>query len=128
MQTNRKLAGLVGALAAATLGSIAPQPVQGHEEAQNPTCAFEIEISAGSLEGNRFSGSFSFDHDQLTGEGEEIVTVENGLEISMAYLGRTYRQEDDRNYPDYPRVILQDGKVELVDFWVDPRDRGIWWT
>ena len=92
------------------------------------TCAFTVDISAGSLEGQEFYGEFSFDKDDLTGQGQETVTVDDGLQVSMYYLGRTYEATSDRNYPDYPRVILQDGKVELLDFWVDPRDRDIWWT
>lgn len=129
-QTNKLVQGLLGAIATISLGAIAIQPARAHgEDHQNPNvCEFEIEISAGTLAGNRFSGSFSFDRSQLTGEGEEVVTIENDLEISMKYLGRIYVQDDDRDYPDYPRVTLQDGKVELVEFWVDPRDRDIWWT
>ena len=127
-----KKLGLAGAIATLSLGGFLPQAAQagdGHDHDHTPKiCKFSINISAGTLEGNRFYGSFSFDRDRLTGEGEEIVTVEDdGLEIAMVYLGRSFYQDDDRNYPEYPRVTLQDGKVALVDFWVDPRDRDIWW-
>ncbi|MEM9246250.1 MAG: hypothetical protein AAGA67_10995, partial [Cyanobacteria bacterium P01_F01_bin.153] len=69
-QKNRIIQSLLGAIAIANLGTIA-QPAQGHDTEVNPnTCAFEIEISAGTLEGNRFYGTFTFDPHQLTGEGE----------------------------------------------------------
>ena len=122
---------LLTVIAPLVLGNLAipvqAEPVQTPDSTLN-TCQFSIKITAGTLEGNEFYGSFSFDKDKFTGEGEEIVTTEEGLQISMYYLGRTYTASSDRNYPDYPRVTLQDGKVDLVDFWVDPRDRDIWWT
>ncbi|MGD1936505.1 MAG: hypothetical protein ACFCA4_02965 [Cyanophyceae cyanobacterium] len=133
---------LLGAIATASVLTIQPvhsdpPPITDSPITEEPlfddpdyvkACEFAVDISAGVLAGNRFYGTFSFGDASLTGQGQEVITPEDGLKISMYYLGRTYEHTDDRNYPDYPRVTLQDGKVELVDFWVDPRDRDIWWT
>jgi hypothetical protein len=68
------------------------------------------------LSGQQFEGSFSYDGSTLTGIGSEEVGVKNGLSVSFEFLGVTYTQANDFNYPLYPRVLFEDGRLAGLDF------------
>ncbi len=44
---------------------------------------FTVEVSQGSLAGNTYTGSFSYDDEQLTGVGQEEIRVTDGLKVKM---------------------------------------------
>ena len=88
---------------------------------------FTVEVTEGSLAGNTFEGEFSFDDETISGEGEEVVQVEDGLTVSMTMLGETITESQDVDYPDYPQLLLVDGDVERLEFWAESEERGSWW-
>lgn len=86
-----------------------------------------IDVTAGSLAGNQFTGSICYDDEFLTGIGSETVTPYLGLGTRMTFLGQTYNETADTDYPEFPQLILQDGEVDRLEFWVESDQRGSWW-
>ena len=86
-----------------------------------------VEVTEGSLAGNTFEGMVSFDDDAISGEGEEVLQVEDGLSVSMTMLGETVNELQDVDYPEYPQLTLMDGVVEQLDFWAESEQRASWW-
>ncbi|MGK7911136.1 MAG: hypothetical protein AB4050_06575 [Synechococcus sp.] len=111
----------VFALAAYALLPIAPV------QAAPVSYRFTVEVTEGSLAGNTFEGMFSFDDDAVSGEGEEVLQVEDGLSVSMTMLGETIIESQDVDYPDYPQLTLMNGDVERLEFWAESEERGSWW-
>ena len=60
------------------------------------TITYDIEVNNldGSLSGDSFTGSFSFDDDSLLGSGDEFISVDN---LSFDFLGTTYTENDDNS-------------------------------
>ena len=92
------------------------------------TYHFTVEVTEGSLAGNTFEGEFTYEDSALTGQGEEVLRVEDGLSASMTMLGQTIAETDDVDYPDYPQLLFSDGEVDRLEFWAESEDRGSWWT
>lgn len=112
---------IVGTLAAGSLLAIAPAysaPV---------SYRFTVEVTEGSLAGNTFEGMVSFDDDAVSGEGEEVLQVDDGLSVSMTMLGETVNELQDVDYPEYPQLILMDGEVKRLEFWAESEQRASWW-
>lgn len=89
---------------------------------------FTVNVNKGSLAGKSFDGSFSYDAATLKGVGKEELTVKDGLIVCMNFLGRTYNAIDDNNYPTFPKLVFEDGKIKRLDFWIEPGLRVEWWT
>lgn len=86
-----------------------------------------IDVTAGSLNGNTFTGAICYDDEFIMGIGTEEVTPYLGLLTTMNFLGKEYDQTADADYPDYPKLILEDGEIERLEFWVESDTRGSWW-
>ena len=88
---------------------------------------FTVVVKEGSLAGKTFEGSFSYDDEVITGKGTEEITVADGLKTNINFFGENYTEKEDQNYPQFPKLIFQDGEIYLLDFWVEPGERDIWW-
>ena len=91
------------------------------------TYDFTVEVSQGSLAGSIYTGSFSYDDEQLTGVGKEEIGVTDGLKVQMNFFGEDYTEADDRDYPGFPKLIFENGNIQYLDFWVEPNERVVWW-
>ena len=87
-----------------------------------------VDVTAGSLEGNQFTGTICYDDEFLMGIGTEEVSPYLGLSTTMNFLGKDYDQTADTDYPEYPKLILQDGEIQSLEFWVESEKRGSWWN
>ncbi len=60
------------------------------------TLTYDLEVNNldGSLSGDSFTGSFSFDDDNLLGSGNEFISVND---LSFDFLGTTYTENDDNS-------------------------------
>ena len=92
------------------------------------TYHFTVEVTEGSLAGNTFEGEFTYEDSTLTGQGEEVLRVEDGLSVSMTMLEQTITETDDVDYPDYPQLLFTDGAVERLELWGESEERGSWWN
>jgi hypothetical protein len=88
---------------------------------------FTVVVTQGSLAGNTFSGSFSYDDALLENVGTETLGVEEGLTVEMNFLGEDYTETADIDYPKFPQVIFEAGEIQRLDYWIEPGERGIWW-
>jgi hypothetical protein len=34
---------------------------------------------------------------------------------------------DDTNYPNFPKLMFENGIITQLDFWIQPNDRVNWW-
>ena len=91
------------------------------------TYDFTVKVSEGSLAGNTYQGSFSYDDENLSGVGKEEIGVIDGLTVQMNFFGKNYIEEDDKDYPAFPKLVLEDGKVQQLDFWIESNKRRVWW-
>jgi hypothetical protein len=92
------------------------------------TYDFIVTVTQGRLAGNSFKGSFSYDDAKLKGTGVEELGIAEGLTTCINYLGRTYRETDDTNYPTFPKLRFEDGKIAQLNFWIQPNQRVNWWN
>ena len=92
------------------------------------TYDFTVKVVEGSLKGNSYSGFFTYDDEKLVNQGQEIMTVEQGLKVCMNFFEQMRDESKDVDYPQYPQLILQDGQPETLDFWIEPSERRIWWN
>ena len=67
---------------------------------------FDVNVNSGSLDGNTYSGSFSYDDAGLTGSGSESVTVDN---LDFTFEGTNYT-EADASAPGVAEVLFEDGE------------------
>ncbi len=91
------------------------------------TYDFTVVVTEGSLAGNTFNGSFSYDDEILNGVGTEEIDIADGLKVNMTFLEQNYTEKEDRDYPEFPKLIFEDGAIQRLDFWIEPNERGIWW-
>lgn len=96
-------------------------------QAEIVTYDFTVSVSRGSLAGNVFYGTFSYDDAFLTGLGQETLGTAEGLTVSMDFLGDRYTELDDADYPAFPVLVFDDGELQQLDFWIEPGDRVQWW-
>jgi len=45
----------------------------------------------------------------------------------MTFFGQDYTDKADTGYPEYPKLILEDGLIQYLDFWIEPGERVFWW-
>ncbi len=91
------------------------------------TYDFTVVVTQGSLAGNTFNGSFTYDDEALKGVGKEEIGVDDGLTVKMNFFGKDYDHTADIDYPQFPKLIFEAGEIQTLDFWVEPGSRGIWW-
>lgn len=92
------------------------------------TYDFTVNVTQGSLAGQSYSGTFRYDDAVLKGTGTETLGVNQGLTVCMNYFGRNYTETNDRDYPNFPAIVFENGTVQYLDFWVQPSDRVVWWN
>lgn len=88
---------------------------------------FTVMVTEGSLAGNTFNGSFSYDDSTLSGVGVEEIGIDEGLTVNMTFLGQDYAETADTGYPEFPKLIFEAGEIQRLDFWIEPGERGVWW-
>ena len=92
------------------------------------TYDFTVTVTQGSLAGNVYTGSLSYNAEQITGVGTEELGVQEGLTVKMNYFDRDFTEVDDKDYPQFPKLTLEAGDVKQLDFWVQSNERSIWWN
>lgn len=87
---TKNLCLLALATTAASLTTIAVNQVNA------ATITYDLEVNNldGSLSGDSFTGSFSFDDDSLLGSGDDFISIDN---LSFDFLGTTYTENDDNS-------------------------------
>jgi hypothetical protein len=106
------------------VATIATRPAQ----AAPVTYDFTVDVSQGALAGQSYSGTFSYDDSGLKGTGTETLGVSQGLTVCMNYFGRNYTQVNDRDYPNFPALVFENGTIQYLDFWIQPSNRVVWWN
>ena len=102
--------------------------INGHSVQAFPvTYDFTVVVTQGSLAGNTFNGSFSYDDGQLSGVGAEEIGIADGLTVNMTFFEQDYTEIADTDYPAFPKLIFEDGEIQRLDFWIEPGERGVWW-
>lgn len=91
------------------------------------TYDFTVVVTQGSLAGNTFSGSFTYDDEMVEGVGTETLGVEDGLTVEMDFLGENYTETADTDYPEFPQLVFEAGEIQRLDFWIEPGQRAVWW-
>ncbi len=89
---------------------------------------FTVNVTKGSLAGKSYNGSFSYDDSTLKGTGVEELGVAQGLKACINYAGRNYSETNDRDYPAFPKLVFENGKIKRLDFWVQTNKRVVWWN
>jgi hypothetical protein len=100
-------------LAAVSFGLLFAAIAPAQAAVQNYT--FSGTIDAGSLLGESYAGSFSFDDAALTGAGAEWLAVDS---LSMNFMGGNFTQ-DDAVAPSIAEVGYYDGAFLGLSFSVD---------
>lgn len=113
-------------IVSAALGVAAIATSQAH--ASTVIYDFTVNVTQGSLAGQTFDGTFSYDDSTLSGTGVEELGVEQGLKVCMNYAGRNYSETDDTSYPTFPKIVFENGKIKQLDFWIQPQKRVVWWN
>lgn len=72
---------------------------------------FRIDVTTGSLVGEQYMGSFSYDDDLLTGTGVETINASDGLAVNFDFLGQTFTEEDDFGFDNFPTVQFDNGNL-----------------
>ncbi len=89
---------------------------------------FRVDVTTGSLANQSFFGSFRYDEAALTdpstqvidpANGNQIINASNGLlDLSFNFLGNTYTQASDSDFPEFPQLNFQNGLFQGLDFFV----------
>ncbi|MEO1400138.1 MAG: hypothetical protein AAFV72_02675 [Cyanobacteria bacterium J06635_1] len=106
------LSRVAAAVASATLGVA----IVGNVPAQAIDFDFTVTAEDGSLAGEDFFGSFSFDDSGLTGIGTETFGIDDDLEIEFTFDGVDFTAESDIFFPDFPIVEFTDGVIAGLNF------------
>jgi hypothetical protein len=87
---------------------------------------FRVDMTSGSLTGQSFFGSFSYDNAALTDPSLQIFDPFNGnllinemnglLSLSFNFLGDIYTQADDAGFPLFPQLNFSEGLFQGLDF------------
>ena len=94
------------------------------------TAVITRDITGGSLLGQSFKGSFSYEDSMLSRIGRERLRgatgAINGVRVSFNFLGVTYTEAVQKG--DYPVVELQfvDGKVDSFKYYFWDRQNHTW--
>lgn len=85
-------------------------------QAATITYDFTIDVTSGPLTDTEPSGFFSYDNSTLTGTGLEALGVNQGLSIAFNFLGDTYNETNDIDFPAFPIVQFQDRQLLGLSF------------
>ncbi|TVQ61867.1 MAG: hypothetical protein EA379_05905 [Phycisphaerales bacterium] len=110
--TMHRILGVAAALAGAA----------GVANAQTFLYDFEVEITTGFLTGETYQGQFQY---TLTVRGGNDFTLDW---LTFEFFGESFTDEDDVDFPGYPRAVFDDGDVfQGIDYIVDrlPTPRGL---
>ena len=88
-------------------------------QAATITYDFKADVISGSLLGQTFAGFLSYDDSALTGVGAEALGVADELKVSFNFLGATYTEKNEVEFPDFPVTNLNNGVFEGLDFFVN---------
>jgi len=72
-------------------------------QAQDVSRAFEVTIEEGGLTGEVFSGNVTFDASFL---GEAVILFPDEFSLEFDFLGETFTEEDDFDFPFFPTAEL----------------------
>ena len=112
-----------------SLGSIVNLASHNHLATAKPvTYDFTVNVTEGSLKGNTDQGVFSYDDENLVGEETQTINAQQGLKVCMDFFNQIHDETKDVDYPEYPILTLKDGEPETLDFWMESRQRDIWWN
>ena len=93
---------------------------------------FTVNVVEGSLKGSTYKGVFSYDDEKLADESPttqtQTINAQQGLKVCMDFFNQIHDESKDVNYPEYPILTLKEGKPETLDFWMESREREIWWN
>lgn len=104
-----KYLGYATVVTAISVVAIAPKPVQAAIVKYNFTVTSDAD---------QYFGYLKYDDSTLTGLGNEIIGVENGLAVTFNYLGNTYTEKDDPEYDFFPIVTFDNGKIQGLSYGV----------
>lgn len=85
-------------------------------QAATVTYDFTVDVTSGPLTGTQPSGSFSYNDSTLTGTGLETLGVAQGLSVAFNFLGKTYKETNDIEFPEFPIVQFQERKLLGLNF------------
>jgi hypothetical protein len=83
------------------------------------TQGFEVKATEGSLAGQTFTGTFTYESSLLTGNDFEVIDPEGGLTVSFTFAGITYTEMNDIDFPNAPLLFFGNGGVQGLSFTVD---------
>lgn len=69
---------------------------------------FEVFIDSGSLSGQTFAGTATYDSDELLG-GATVVSAAEGLAVKFDFAGIAYDETDDLSFPSFPTLNFSPG-------------------
>lgn len=93
------------------------------------TYDFTVNVVEGALKGRSFSGTFSYDDDNLNGAATETITTKDGLKVCMNFMSEIQDQTKDVDYPEFPQLTFKNSQPETLDFWVETQaPRQLWWN
>ncbi len=90
--------------------------------------SFTVNVVEGTLQGKTFNGFFSYDDEKLLGNETEILGINDGLKVCMNFFDQLYTEKNDVDYPSFPQLTLKEGQPEILDFWIEPAKRRLWWN
>ncbi|WP_395700029.1 PEP-CTERM sorting domain-containing protein [Aquabacterium sp.] len=76
---------------------------------------FSSTVTSGPFSGQVGNGSIRFD-DAFGGSLVSPGAGNGGLEIDFSFLGQTFHESNDQDFPDFPLVTLFDGAPVGIDF------------
>jgi hypothetical protein len=107
---------MIPRLAASTCAVVAFLLVAHAGNAAPISHSFVGEVVFGPALGAPASGTFSYDDSAITGVGEEGIGVAEGLRIELAFLGQTFVESDDTDFPLFPALFFLNGTPVFLDF------------
>lgn len=81
------------------------------------TESFTAEVVEGPFAGEVATGSFSYD-DALIINGDEILDPTTSLTVNMTFLGQTYTEADDFDYPLFPGLAFSENIPIFLDYYI----------
>ena len=65
--------------------------------------------------GELASGSFTYDDDLIVGIGDEVLLPPD-FTLTLSFLGQTFTEDDDIDFPDFPEIFFEDGLPLFIDY------------
>jgi hypothetical protein len=79
--------------------------------------------AAPDFKGETGTGRFAYDRTAITGVGNEVVRGP-ALWIAFSIFGQDFDSDDDRNFGQFPALLLRDGRPRAIDFGVSEEDNN----